>query len=184
VGFDVKTAVNGADAVALWRSFRPDLVWMDVRMPVLDGLAATRQIRTEEATSGRARTRVIALSASALDHERQQIAEAGSDDFLAKPFREEAVFDRMAEQLGLEYRYEGVDSPAPRVQDSLSPDRLRRLPPPLLMRLKESVEMGDDQLAAEIVREIRPHDALLADSLASALDSCQFELLLGVVEQT
>jgi CheY-like chemotaxis protein len=81
VGFEVREAADGAEAVAQWRSWRPHLIWMDWRMSGVDGLEATRRIRAEE--KGR-RTPILALSASALDHERGQILAAGCDDFMAK----------------------------------------------------------------------------------------------------
>lgn len=117
VGFDVREATTGEEALSIWRSWQPHLIWMDKRMNGVDGLEATRRIRAEERESGRASVKIIALSASALDHERGEIFEAGCDDFVAKPFRESTIFTRLAEQLGVRYVYE--DDPATAVAPSV-----------------------------------------------------------------
>ena len=106
VGFDVRAAAGGEEAVALWESWEPHFIWMDKRMPGVDGLEATRRIRARERSEGRARVPIIALSASALEHERSDILAAGCDDFVAKPFRESMIFTKMREHLGIEYAYE------------------------------------------------------------------------------
>jgi len=103
VGFDVREASNGDEALALWREWKPQLIWMDKRMPGMDGLEVTRRIRAEE-TSGH--TPILALSASALDHERGEILAAGCDDFVAKPFREKVIFAKIREHIGVQYVHE------------------------------------------------------------------------------
>ena len=111
VGFDVREATTGDGALALWRSWRPHLIWMDKRMGGLDGLEVTRRIRAQEKASGEGRTPIIALSASALEHERGEILAAGCDDFAAKPFRESIIFDKLREHLGVRFTYDD-DTPA------------------------------------------------------------------------
>jgi CheY-like chemotaxis protein/anti-sigma regulatory factor (Ser/Thr protein kinase) len=110
VGFDVRAAAGGEEALALWESWEPHFIWMDKRMPGIDGLEVTRRIRAREASEGRKRVPIIALSASALEHERADILAAGCDDFVAKPFRESMIFTRMREHLGIEYAYESGTS--------------------------------------------------------------------------
>jgi len=100
VGFDVREASNGEEALALWREWKPQLIWMDKRMPGMDGLEVTRRIRAEEKEG---RTPILALSASALDHERGEILAAGCDDFVAKPFREKVILAKIREHVGVQY---------------------------------------------------------------------------------
>ena len=120
VGFDVREASNGEEAVATWRSWKPHLIWMDWRMHGMDGLEATRRIRAEERASNAPRIPIIALSASALDHERGEILAAGCDEFVAKPFRESTIFAKLRDHLGVEYVYEDVDvaEATPRAEES------------------------------------------------------------------
>jgi len=92
LGFDLREAVNGKEAVALFEQWRPHLVWMDIRMPrmpVMNGLEATRRIRESDAG---AQTRIVALTAHALEEERREILEAGCDDFIRKPYRDTEIF--------------------------------------------------------------------------------------------
>ncbi|MBU0656892.1 MAG: response regulator [Gammaproteobacteria bacterium] len=84
--YEVIIAENGQQGVETWASQHPDLILMDVQMPIMDGLEATRQIRQQE--SGAARhTPIIALTANALDRDREACFAAGMDEFLAKPFK-------------------------------------------------------------------------------------------------
>ncbi|HLO50533.1 MAG TPA: response regulator [Kamptonema sp.] len=103
LGFSVRAAENGAVALDLWSSWEPHLILMDMRMPVMDGYEATKHIKSH--LKGQA-TVIIALTASAFDEERSVILSAGCDDFVAKPFREQVILEKMAKYLGVRYVYE------------------------------------------------------------------------------
>jgi signal transduction histidine kinase/CheY-like chemotaxis protein/ligand-binding sensor domain-containing protein len=106
VGFEVRDAANGDEALAIVEEWQPRFIWMDKRMQGMDGLEATRRIRAREHASGRPRVPIIALSASALEHERADVLAAGCDDFVSKPFRESIIFSKMREHLGVTFIYE------------------------------------------------------------------------------
>ncbi|MEL6912840.1 MAG: response regulator, partial [Cyanobacteria bacterium J06598_4] len=72
------------------------------RMPVMDGYEATQRIK--ETTEGQ-NTKILALTASAFEEEKAIILSAGCDDFVRKPFKEEVLFDKMTEHLGVQYLY-------------------------------------------------------------------------------
>ncbi|MCP4579102.1 MAG: response regulator, partial [Deltaproteobacteria bacterium] len=99
-GFEVKTAGNGEEAVHIRISWRPDLIWMDIAMPVMDGLEATRRIKAGE---NGPKTIIIALTAHAFENEREKILAAGCDDFVRKPFKEHEIFEAMCKHLGVKY---------------------------------------------------------------------------------
>ena len=103
VGLDVQEAVNGEQAVEMFHEWRPHLIWMDVRMPVMDGLEATRRIKETEAGKS---TPIAALTAHAMEEEKEVILAAGCDDFVRKPFLEQEIFETMRKHLGLKYEYE------------------------------------------------------------------------------
>ena len=84
-GLELTLASDGVEAVEAWRAGDFDLVLMDIQMPRLDGVAATRSIRAEEAASGRRRTPILALSANALNHQVESYLAAGMDGHIAKP---------------------------------------------------------------------------------------------------
>ncbi|MBE9184078.1 PAS domain S-box protein [Microcoleus sp. LEGE 07076] len=115
LGFAVRDAENGVEAVEIWSSWEPHLIWMDMRMPVMDGYEATKQIKAH--LKGQA-TVIIALTASAFDEERSVILSAGCDDFVAKPFREEVILEKMAKYLGVRYVYDRAASPS---SDAVAP---------------------------------------------------------------
>ncbi|NJL66770.1 MAG: response regulator [Microcoleus sp. SM1_3_4] len=96
--FELKEASNGTEAVDIWEVWQPHLIWMDVRMPVMDGCEATRKIRFQESQKQGElaidRTAIIAITASTFEEERSLILEAGCDDFVRKPFREKIIFEK------------------------------------------------------------------------------------------
>ncbi len=92
-GHEVILAENGREALEAWEAERPDVILMDVQMPVMDGLEATQLIRNLEQDKQFNPTPIIALTANALERDRQQCLAAGMDDFLSKPFQIQALLD-------------------------------------------------------------------------------------------
>jgi signal transduction histidine kinase/AmiR/NasT family two-component response regulator len=123
LGFQVTEAIDGLEAVEQWKAGRPELIFMDVRMPVMDGLTATKRIReAEEGPDGvepGTRVKIVALSASALPTEQEDILKAGCDAFLAKPIREGAIFERLTTLLGVQFERE--EFPAPKSTSPSAP---------------------------------------------------------------
>ncbi|WAL59403.1 MHYT domain-containing protein [Thermocoleostomius sinensis] len=113
LGFEVEEAENGQQAIERWEDWKPHLIWMDIRMPVMDGYRATQCIRQKEATQGLLLptqtmpqpTIIIALTASAFEEQRQSILTAGCDDFVSKPFQEADLLMKMEQHLKLTYLY-------------------------------------------------------------------------------
>jgi len=103
VGVEVREAANGREAVEISEQWQPHFIWMDIRMPVMNGLEATRLIKSTE--HGKL-TKVVALSAGAMEEEKEIILAAGCDGFIRKPYREEEIFEVMAGHLGLNYLYQ------------------------------------------------------------------------------
>ena len=174
VGFEVREASTGEEAIAMWRNWKPHLIWMDWRMSGMDGLAATRRIRDEERTSGAKRTPILALSASALDHERGEILAAGCDEFVAKPFRESTIFAKLRDHLGVEYIYEdiSVEPPIPAAAAEVGGST-----PNILV-------VDDDWICREVATEILRGNGVGVTTAASGgealelLDRTRFDLVL------
>lgn len=102
LGFEVKEATNGQEAIALLETWSPDLIWMDMRMPLMDGYTATQQIR---AKNWHKPPIIIALTANAFEEERSIALSVGCDDFVRKPFQENIILEKIAEYLGVQYTY-------------------------------------------------------------------------------
>jgi CheY-like chemotaxis protein len=96
-GFEVLLAVDGEQGLALAASARPDLILMDMSLPVLDGWEATRQLKADSATHA---IPVIALTAHALSGERERALEAGCDDFDTKPIDLPRLLEKIGALLG------------------------------------------------------------------------------------
>ena len=86
LGYRVSIAVDGAEAINRWQEEKPDIILMDIQMPVLDGLEATRKIRELENQDGN-RVTIIAATAGAMIADRDKCIEAGMDDYISKPIR-------------------------------------------------------------------------------------------------
>jgi signal transduction histidine kinase/CheY-like chemotaxis protein len=93
---DITFVGDGRAAVAAWQDLRPDLVFMDISMPEMDGMDATRAIRAAERAEGASRVPIIALTAHALDADLARIRASGVDDVLTKPLHKAALLDRIA----------------------------------------------------------------------------------------
>ena len=173
LGFELREAVNGQEAVALFEQWHPDLIWMDIRMPVMDGLEAVRRIR---ATKAGADTKIIALTAHALEDERRPIMAAGCDDLVRKPFREQELFDALTRHLRLKFIYEK----APRQESTqeapglaLRPEQLEGLPAELLQDLRQAVLELDTARTRALIEQVTGRNASLGralNTLATQLD--------------
>jgi CheY-like chemotaxis protein len=95
-GYDCAAAANGAEALDLARSFRPQAIIMDLAMPVIDGVEATRRLKANEITRA---IPVLALTASTTPEERAQAGRAGVDDFLTKPTNFDQLLLHLQEHL-------------------------------------------------------------------------------------
>ncbi len=94
--YEVLTAADGAAGVELARRERPDLILMDLSLPVVDGWEATRRLKAEEATRA---IPVIALTAHAMRGDEERARTCGCDDYLTKPIDEDRLFERLARHL-------------------------------------------------------------------------------------
>ncbi|HEX5687566.1 MAG TPA: ATP-binding protein [Ideonella sp.] len=106
-GFDVHLASNGQEGVEQAVKNRPDVILMDVVMPVMDGVEATRLIRQ---TSGIDKVTVIAISATVADDDQEAMRRAGADEFMSKPVNQGVLLEKIGEHLGLTWVYETLPS--------------------------------------------------------------------------
>lgn len=99
-GHQVTLAENGAEALQLMQALAFDIVLMDVQMPVLDGLEATRQIRELERSRGDRHHPIIAMTAGAIVGDREKCLAAGMDDYISKPIAAPLLFEKLGRWLG------------------------------------------------------------------------------------
>jgi CheY-like chemotaxis protein len=183
VGFDVQAAVNGKEAVEKFSQWHPHFIWMDVRMPVMDGLEATRRIKTTKAGTS---TVIAALTAHALEEEREMILSAGCDDFVRKPFREQDIFDVMKQHLGLNYVYETpreeTSSVTPKVE--ISSEQVAALPNDLLNQLHQAALGLNVEQSLALIEKVKPFDAQIARKLNLLVKNFAFDILLDLTSRS
>ena len=183
VGFEVREAADGREAVAVFEEFQPHFIWVDIRMPVMDGLEATRRIK---ATPAGKSTIVAALTAHALEEEREPILAAGCDDLVRKPYREQEIFEVMAHHLGVKYVYEPDQAAelSAKPKTDLSPEELTVLPIDLRKELHEAVLRLNTARTFETIAKIAERDASLGAALRALAESMDYHRLLVLVEET
>jgi PAS domain S-box-containing protein len=158
VGFAVREAENGEAAIAVWREFKPHLILMDVRMPVVNGIEATRRIKAEP--DGGA-TIVVALTASSTEDDRGGVADAGADGFLAKPCDQNDLLRTIQAHLHVQYVYSGEEAakPGPAALAASPLQLLNGLPADLAERLKAAVGNGDKESVDLLIQGIATLDS-------------------------
>ncbi|MEG4205293.1 ATP-binding protein [Microcoleus sp. Pol7_A1] len=181
LGFEVKEASNGQEAIAIWEEWEPHLIWMDMRMPVMDGYEATKYIKST--TKGNA-TAVIALTASVLEEEKAIVLSAGCDDFVRKPFVEHTIFDALAKHLGVKYIYAETISPV--LDDTetrpLTSEDLTCMTQEWITQLYAAALEANTNLVLQVVGEIPKTETRLIKSLTKLAREFKFEQILDLVE--
>ncbi len=183
-GFEVRQAANGREALEIWQQWQPHLIWMDMRMPFMDGYEVTRRIKAAE--QGRA-TAIIGLSASAFEEQRCAVLDAGCDGFLRKPFRIPDFFEMMHKHIGVRYVYEGsvhdhdtsMDTP---VQMHLVTESLCKVPPAMLKDLHQAAEETNPEKAQAIIDRISKENQPLASELSKVVANFRFDVLHEILE--
>ncbi len=183
LGFQLKEAINGQEAIEIWDSWQPHLIWMDMRMPVMDGYEATKHIKGT--VKGQA-TAIIALTASVLEEERAVILSAGCDAFMRKPFREAEIFDVMHKHIGVRYIYENTSqanllTTNNRDREVLTVDAFNALPQHLVDELKQAILNIDMDLIYSSIEKIKLQDQLLGDAIANCMDNFEYDKVLNLI---
>jgi CheY-like chemotaxis protein len=190
LGFKVREAANGQEALQVWEAWQPHLIWMDMRMPVMDGHEATQAIK---ATPQGQATVIIALTATAFEEDREQILLEGCDDFVRKPFRKDEIYDMLARYLGVRFLYEpqpggprpsaAPEAAAPPVAAPSAQD-LAALPGEWLDDLRQATTTADLDLILRLVAQIRGDNASLAEALAALAQNYEYKKILTLIEGT
>ncbi|WP_219889054.1 hybrid sensor histidine kinase/response regulator, partial [Chroococcidiopsis cubana] len=185
VGFEVREAENGEEGVAIWESWQPQLIWMDMRMPVMDGYEATRQIKAH--LKGHA-TIIIALTASAFDEERAVVLSAGCNDFVRKPLREEVIWEKMMQYLGVRYIYEDTQQAAIPSQleekepYALTAQSLRVMPSEWVAQLHQAALRTDEKLIFDLLEQIPQDYAPMATALADLVNNFRIDKIIDLTQ--
>lgn len=179
-GFDIKEAVNGKEALEIFEQWHPDLVWMDIRMPVMDGLEATDRIKRTEAGP---HTKVIAVTAHALEEDRTNIMHAGYDDFIPKPYLEKEIFDILSRHLGIRFVYEEKPvTPPKKPEMELQPEQLAAVPSDLIKNLHRAALELDPERIQELIEQIKHYDLAIGEALQTLSSKLDYVHLLKLLD--
>ncbi|MTJ49098.1 hybrid sensor histidine kinase/response regulator [Dolichospermum sp. UHCC 0259] len=181
LGFEMKEASNGQEAITIWDEWEPHLIWMDMRMPVMDGYDATKYIKST--TKGNA-TAVIALTASVLEEEKAIVLSAGCDDFLRKPFAEHTIFDALAKHLGVKYIYAENNSENSETiaEKSLTSDSLTCMDQEWINQFYQASLEANTNLVIELITKIPQTESFIIQSLTKLARQFEFEQLVDLTE--
>ncbi len=184
VGFSVRGAENGEAAIRAWKESSPSLILMDMHMPVMDGLEATRRIKT---LPQGVNTAIVALTASALDEDRLAVLQSGADAFLSKPCREDELLEKLRSLLHITFDYEEAGSSEDQPlggATALGEERLRQLPPELAEELREATLSGNKRLLDKLILQVgETTGADSAQALQALADKYEYDALTRLLEE-
>lgn len=183
LGFELREATNGQEAIEIWSTWEPHLIWMDMRMPIMDGYEAAKRIKST--TKGQA-TAIIAITASVLEEQRAVVLSSGCDDFVRKPFQEGIIFEVMAKHLGISYIYEERNSPSQVLSSPIETLNLSEfmtaMPKEWVMQLHAAALDADSELVNQMIDEIADIDASAIQILRNWVSNFEFEKILDLAE--
>jgi signal transduction histidine kinase/DNA-binding NarL/FixJ family response regulator/PAS domain-containing protein len=178
--FDLQEASNGMEAIELWANFEPHLIFMDMRMPIMDGYEATKRIKAN--IKGQA-TAIVAVSASSAEEGRTVVLSDDCDDFIRKPFREAEILDALHKHLGVRYIYDEPQSAPELTQiQALTPEALAGLPVDWLASLEQATIECDLELILTKIEQIRDRNDSLANALTGLANEFLFNQILDLIK--
>jgi signal transduction histidine kinase/ligand-binding sensor domain-containing protein/CheY-like chemotaxis protein len=182
IGCIVKEAQNGEEAISIFQEWHPHLIWMDMRMPVIDGFSATSKIRN---LPGGDAVRIVAVTASVMEERHKEILDSGCDEVIRKPFKDHEIFEAMARQLDVKYIYEDRETEAiPKPEINLTTEMLAELPPELLIELREKSLSLDREAISSVIDHIESLAPDTANGLRFLLEDFQIGRIRDLLEDT
>jgi two-component system sensor histidine kinase/response regulator len=162
VGFETNTAMNGEEAIAQWQTWHPHLIWMDMRMPIMDG-----------------------YEASAFEEQQMNILAAGCDDLVCKPYKESVIFEKIAQHLGTQYLY--AEPPmnrqqAPTALKDLTSDLLSMMSIEWMTQLHQAALCTDEQAIFTLIQQIPASDHAIADALIDLVHNFRCDKLMDLTQ--
>lgn len=174
-GLEVRFAENGLVGVETSLTFEPDLIFMDIQMPMMDGFEATRRIKEKQTIP------IVALTAAAFENERKAILESGFDDFLLKPVRTEQIWEILEKHLSVEFIYSHAELPEEKSLSQQSvPADLAMLPRAQIAQLRQAAIEANRGHTYEVIEKIRESNETLAEKLTALVDDFRFDKLIEI----
>ncbi|MBN1933703.1 MAG: response regulator [Anaerolineae bacterium] len=190
LGFELCEAANGQEAIAIWESWRPQLIFMDMRMPKMDGREAIKEIKARIQNQAlKSETIFVALTASAFEEERENIIAGGCDDFVRKPFQKTTIFDILMRHLRVRFVYAApnVEQVSAEARPDHEPDadaiqtRIHNLDPAWVSAMRQAVIVGDMQQMLALLEQLSQagSDPGLVDKLTQLVYGFEHDEILA-----
>jgi PAS domain S-box-containing protein len=180
--FVIAEASNGWEAVQQDQQFMANLILMDIKMPVMDGMQASRLIRQARTEQGLIHPKIVALTASAFVQETAQILKL-CDGIIIKPFHRNKLILEVARQLTLNYQYEDNSLGAVKLAGELTVDSLRCLPVTWLKELEEAVLSLDHTKIRQLVNNLASEYEELKCQLLDIVETFNYEYIISLLDQ-
>lgn len=178
LGFSIRHSVNGEEALKEVRTWNPQVVLMDMTMPVMDGYEAIRIIKSDPKLKD---TPILALTASAFEEDKQRILAVGANGYLSKPFKDEDLFENIRRLTGVSYLYqEGVmEKPTRKAEDRAAMCRIVvSLPSDLVSQIREAVESADLDLFNELAEKLAADQPVFAEQIREMARRYEYDALI------
>ena len=181
IGFSVRDAVNGEEAIRNWEEWNPRLILMDVHMPVMDGLEATRRIKAHPRGKD---TAIVVLTASAMEEDRRSISQSGADDFLAKPCPEDELLEKIRRVLNVAYDYEEICATEGQPVAGAARERLAgQLSREVAAEIRNAASAGDKGLLDQLILKVSgTAESAAARTLQELADQYDYDALTRLLE--
>jgi PAS domain S-box-containing protein len=181
IGMDVKLAENGEECIQIFEKWHPDLIWMDRRMPVMDGEEAARRVRQMQ---GGDQVKIVAVTASAFKEEHKAMIAAGMNEIVSKPYRFNEIYDSMGRQLGLQFTYRDSGTEETKISTTLTPSMLSGIGDDLQTALHQALDALDSERIAQVIRLIDEKDHALADTLKGLAANFDYPAMLNALDSS
>lgn len=180
VGLETRIANNGEECVRLFEAWKPDLIWMDWRMPIMDGAEATRRIRD---MPGGSQVKIVAVTASVFKEQQPELLAAGMDDYVRKPYRFHEIYDSMARQLGLKFVCRTEEPEVEHEALVLTPEQLATIAADKRDELRAAVESLDPERIIAATGQIDTIDAEVGRLLFRLVDQFDYPTILKLLDR-
>lgn len=178
VGFEVLEAVNGREAILMNENWKPHLIWMNLHLPLLNGLEAAQKIKADSQPPV-----IIALAAQAFAEDEAQALAMGCDDSVQKPYQASQIFDKMAQHLGITYRYKTLNPSAPSFKPiPLTAENLKKMPLSWVQCLYDAAIRLEEEIIDRLLLEIPDEHQSLKSSLKSLRIIYQYDIIMDIAQ--
>ncbi|OGS72261.1 MAG: hypothetical protein A2063_02805 [Gallionellales bacterium GWA2_60_142] len=179
-GFQVREAENGQEAVLAFEQWQPHLIWMDMRMPVMDGYQASAKIRS---LPGGEAVKIIALTASAFKEQHELILQAGCNEVVHKPYKAAEIFKALGQHLGATFIYRGEEIAEPHLNGLVTGAGLATIPAELRAELRRAALELDTHGAAGAIEKIAGLNAQIGAGLQTLAQQYRYDRIVSLIDE-